>query len=45
MIESNGLYVRIEGKKIDIYKDLMPDLTSEVSANEENTTGSGEETS
>jgi hypothetical protein len=23
MIESNGLYVRIEGKKIDIYKDLM----------------------
>lgn len=23
MIESNGLYVRIEGKRIDIYKDLM----------------------
>lgn len=23
MIEANSLYVRIEGKKIDIYKDLM----------------------
>lgn len=23
MIESNGLYIRIEGKKIDICKDLM----------------------